>query len=80
MVRIVRADMRDERRIGGELCIVGSFDGFVPVGEHLIEFLHQVVPLRGREVVEGLVIVAIEFLIFLALEVIERALSQYQMW
>src|SRR5580698_8886624 len=65
--------MGNHGRIGGQFLIVGGFNGLFPVGEHLVEFLHQVVPLRGGEIVKGLVVVSIEGRGLLALERCERA-------
>jgi hypothetical protein len=73
VVGVVGADVGDERGVGGELLIVGGFDGFFPVGENLIEFFDEVVPLGIVEVVKGVVVVAAEGDQLLAGEALEGA-------
>src|SRR5581483_6935965 len=61
VISIVCADMRNLR---GELLqglVVGSFHELLQVGHHLVELPGGLAPLFGVEVIEGLVVVAVEF-------------------
>ena len=67
------ANVGDQRSSRSDLPIVRSFDRRFPVRHHLIELLLQIIPLRGIEVVEGLVVVAVEGGGLLALELFQSA-------
>src|SRR6185437_9170655 len=73
VIGAMRADMRDQRRALGKVRVTGVLDRGFPVGQFLVQLLHQIVPLCGIEFVEGLVVVAIEFFRLLALELLQRA-------
>ena len=74
VVRVMGSDVSDERCIRRELFVIGIVDGFLPVGENLIQLFDQIGLLVGRELVEGLVIVAVKFWILLASKVVQCAL------
>ena len=73
-------DVLDLRRIGGQLLIVGGFNGLFPVGEHLVELFHQVVPLRGVKLSKVSLLFPSKGAGFSPLNSVSARSSQYQMW
>jgi hypothetical protein len=74
VVGIVGADVRDGGCPFGELRVSRRLDGLLKVRHHLIELVNGLVPRLRVEVVEGLVVVAVEFCRRVAAEILKRPL------
>src|SRR5438309_446692 len=73
MIRIVRRNIGNGRRDGGELMVVGRLHELLQIRHYLVELLDDISPLLVVEIIEGLVVVAAELRFRLALEFFQRA-------
>ena len=72
MVGGMCGDVRDGTVPGLQFCIVGLLDGFLPFFHYLSQFLNGRGPRSFREIVEGLVVVAVEFIRRPSIKFIQR--------
>jgi hypothetical protein len=72
VIRVVRADVRDARRIFLQRGFVACFNKMLEVGQHFVELRDRCRPGFCIEIVEGFVVVAAEFRRLLPFQLRER--------